>query len=225
MLAASGGYFEVYGAGQKAVVDTLTQPIKDKPFDITQWLAIKLVPGGHPSHATAEAAVNAARQANVSIDQIANIYIARPGGITRVDTAAPRDWVKRFTARIHDRVRHGGQGLCLCPRHGPENPPARDCPGDEAHRTGSQSAGCQIPVQLGRHDHGRDQIRSAFHQHGGGTAGLGTAGIEWSDIEAKYNALMPGSKLSKSKIDESLKVIRAYDQVKNASELTNLLKA
>ena len=31
-------------------------------------------------------------------------------------------------------------------------------------------------------------------------------------------------KLPKSKIDESFKVIRAYDQVKNASELTNLLK-
>ena len=51
MLAAPGGYFETYGAGKKAVVDTLTQPVKDKEWDITKWLAIKLVTGGHPSHA------------------------------------------------------------------------------------------------------------------------------------------------------------------------------
>ena len=49
--------------------------------------------------------------------------------------------------------------------------------------------------------------------------------LDWADIDKKYQALMPGSKLPKSKIDESFKVIRAYDQVKNASELINLLKA
>jgi hypothetical protein len=53
----------------------------------------------------------------------------------------------------------------------------------------------------------------------------GPCGIDWADIDKKYQALMPGSKLPKIKIDESFKVIRACDQVKNASELTNLLKA
>ena len=78
MLGAPGGYFATYGAGAKAVTDTLTKDTKE--WDITKYLAIKLVPGGHGSHATAEAAVNAAKQGNVSINDIAKIYIARPGG-------------------------------------------------------------------------------------------------------------------------------------------------
>jgi hypothetical protein len=52
----------------------------------------------------------------------------------------------------------------------------------------------------------------------------GPRGIEWSDIEAKYQALMPLSKLPAARINESFKVIRPYDKVKNPSELISLLK-
>ena len=42
-------------------------------------MGIKLVPGGHPSHATAEAAANAARAGNVAPDEVETITISRPG--------------------------------------------------------------------------------------------------------------------------------------------------
>jgi 2-methylcitrate dehydratase PrpD len=226
MLAAGGGYFEVYGAGKKAVVDTLTQPIKDKPFDITKWLAIKLVPGGHGSHATAEAAVNAARQANVSVDQIANIYIARPGGIARVDTAAPRDWVEAIhsteymiASAMVDKdygFVHGTDPKIHRPEIGRVMKLIAPDPNPPAH---------QYPYSYG----GTITIVTKSGQRFTSTVDAprasGPRGIDWADIDKKYQALMPGSKLPKSKIDESFKVIRAYDQVKNASELTNLLKA
>ena len=42
-------------------------------------MAIKLVPGGHPYHAIAEAAANAARKGNVAAAEVASITISRQG--------------------------------------------------------------------------------------------------------------------------------------------------
>ena len=55
--------------------------------------------------------------------------------------------------------------------------------------------------------------------------GSAPRGIEWSDVDAKYHALMPESKLPASRIEESLKVIHGFEQVKRVSELTSLLKS
>ena len=55
--------------------------------------------------------------------------------------------------------------------------------------------------------------------------GSAPRGIEWSDVDAKYRALMPESKLPAARIEESLKVIHAFDQVKRMSELTRLLSS
>jgi len=46
---------------------------------------------------------------------------------------------------------------------------------------------------------------------------------QWSDIEAKYRALMPQSKLPADRISEILRTIRNFEQVKSVSELTGLL--
>ena len=53
--------------------------------------------------------------------------------------------------------------------------------------------------------------------------GSGPSGIEWSDVEAKYRALMPESKLAGRRIDDVIAVIHRFERVKNASELTRLL--
>src|SRR5205823_12045110 len=42
-------------------------------------MAVKLVPGGHPYHALAEAAANAARDANVDAAEVESIIASRPG--------------------------------------------------------------------------------------------------------------------------------------------------
>jgi 2-methylcitrate dehydratase PrpD len=59
-----------------------------------------------------------------------------------------------------------------------------------------------------------------------GVAPRGSAprGIEWSDVEAKYRALMPTARLSARRIEETLSVIHRFDQVKHVSELIGLLK-
>ena len=48
-------------------------------------------------------------------------------------------------------------------------------------------------------------------------------GIAWSDVDAKYRALMPDSKLPAQRIEQSLRVIHGFEKVKNVSELIGLL--
>jgi 2-methylcitrate dehydratase PrpD len=73
MLEASGGFLTVYG-GSKPDSQILTRDY-GKEWDITKYLAIKLWPGAHPFSSLVEAAMNAARQANVSAGDVAKILV------------------------------------------------------------------------------------------------------------------------------------------------------
>jgi hypothetical protein len=53
--------------------------------------------------------------------------------------------------------------------------------------------------------------------------GAGMLGIAWSDVDAKYRALMPNSGLAPNSIEESLDLIHRFRQVVNVSRLTLLL--
>ena len=75
ILETRHGFFEVYGGTHGAGV---TRDL-GREWDIITDMAIKLVPGGHPSHALAEAAANAARAGNVSPDEVEAITLSRPG--------------------------------------------------------------------------------------------------------------------------------------------------
>jgi 2-methylcitrate dehydratase PrpD len=52
--------------------------------------------------------------------------------------------------------------------------------------------------------------------------GSAPRGIEWSDVDAKYRALMPESGLPPKRIDQALNMIHRFEQVKKVSELTAL---
>jgi 2-methylcitrate dehydratase PrpD len=54
--------------------------------------------------------------------------------------------------------------------------------------------------------------------------GSAPRGIAWSDVDAKYRALMPDSKLAAPRIEESLSVIHGFEKVKNVTELIRLLR-
>ena len=53
--------------------------------------------------------------------------------------------------------------------------------------------------------------------------GAGMLGIAWSDIDAKYRALMPHSGLASAQIEASLAVIHDFRAVARVSALTDLL--
>jgi 2-methylcitrate dehydratase PrpD len=53
--------------------------------------------------------------------------------------------------------------------------------------------------------------------------GSGPRGIEWSDVDAKYRALLPDSRLPAKRIEEVLSLVHDFDRTKRVSELTRLL--
>ena len=96
MLGARGGFVDVFGGGRDAV--RLLSVDLGQRWDIVEFLAIKLWPGAHPFSGTLEAAVNAARQANVPAD--AWQRFSSPGLTARTSAAAAvlAIWWRRSTA-------------------------------------------------------------------------------------------------------------------------------
>ena len=83
------GFFSAYGG------DHLEDVTKDlgREWDITTNMAIKLVPGGHPHHAAAEAAANAAIAGNVNPADVASIVVSAPKYRTLPGPKHPTDLI------------------------------------------------------------------------------------------------------------------------------------
>src|SRR5262249_13001671 len=76
ILEKKKGFLDIYGGGRGDLAC-----VRDgwgESWDIITDMAIKLVPGGHPSHALGEAAAQASRQANVAPEQVASIVVQQP---------------------------------------------------------------------------------------------------------------------------------------------------
>jgi hypothetical protein len=62
-------------------------------WDIITDMAIKLVPGGHPYHALAEAAANAAREGNIAPQDVDSITVSCPGFTALTGPLRPTDLI------------------------------------------------------------------------------------------------------------------------------------
>jgi 2-methylcitrate dehydratase PrpD len=221
ILETRQGFFEVYGgADGKGVLQDL-----GKNWDIITDMAIKLVPGGHPSHALAEAAANAARAGKVSADEVDTITLSRPGVTALSGPLHPTDlidmahspayflaagvadqdfsWVHATEAKITDPVIHQ---LLDKVRVGP--PPTAHV---ERYR---QGATVTIRTKDGR----------TFTSTVYAPKGSGMLGIDWADVDAKYRTLVPQAQLQDRQIDASLQLIHDFRQVKHVSALLDLLQ-
>jgi len=193
-------------------------------WDITTDMAIKLVPGGHPYHAFAEAAANASRSGNIAAAEITSITIARPGMTALTGPRHPADlvdmahspayfaaagaadgvfsWEHASAAKITDPVIHR---LIDLVQVGP--PPVED-----AVRF-RQGAKVTIRTQNGR------EATSTVYLPKGAAA----LGIAWSDVDAKYRSLVPASGLSSVAIEESLALIHRFSDLEKVSSLPTVL--
>ena len=225
ILEARHGFFEVYGGvegatGGESVIRDLGQS-----WDIMTDMAIKLVPGGHPHHALAEAAANAAKDGSISPDEVESITLSRPGVTSLGGPLHPTDligmahspayflaagvadrdfsWVHATAAKISDPVIHG-----LIDKVRVGAPPNEDV---EHYRQGAT-------VTI-RTSNGRTSTSTVYAPRG-----AGILGIAWSDIDAKYRALVPHSGLPDRQIEASLGVIHNFRHVTNVSALTKLLR-
>jgi 2-methylcitrate dehydratase PrpD len=222
ILETEGGFLEVYG--NRPDVDEVTRDF-GRRWSILADMGIKLVPGGHSSHAIAEAAANAARAGNVSPDEVETITISRPGfralngpqyptdliGIAHSPAyfaaagVADRDysWAHAFEEKIN---RPAIRALLGKVRAG--DPPTENL---DRYKSGA--------VVIIRTKDGRDHSSTVYAPRG-----AAILGIDWADVEAKYRALAPFAKFSGDNLEASMKVIRNFRAVKDVSELVGLLR-
>jgi len=222
MLGARGGFVEVFGGGRDAV--RLLSSDLGQRWDIVEFLAIKLWPGAHPFSGTLEAAVNAAREAKVPADGVAKILIAGPDRTTVGGSRRPRDlveaihslpyfvasavadkeftWIHATEGKIFDPVVARLMGLVELD---PAPPPV----------TYKWNWGGSVTLVT--------TSGQRFTSTVDAPRGSGPRGIEWSDVDAKYRALMPDSKLPAARLQQILDEIHQFERVKSVPAFARLL--
>ncbi|MCC7080826.1 MAG: MmgE/PrpD family protein [Burkholderiales bacterium] len=220
ILEMQRGFFESYG--NEPDIPGVTREL-GRNWSILTDMGIKLVPGGSPFHAIAEAAADAARSGNVVPDEVETItvsiryrykgpqfptdligiahspvYFAAAGVADREYT-----WAHAFEDKINDPRIRGLLGKVRL-----VDPPTENV---ERYKSGAV-------VTVTTKD-GRSSASTVYAPRG-----AAILGIAWADVEAKYRALAPYAKLSGNNLEASLQVIRHFRDVKKVSELVGLLR-
>jgi len=219
------GFFQVYGGVDGAAAGVSVTRNLGESWDIVTDMAIKLVPGGHPHHALAEAAAKAARDGHIATDEVESITLSRPGVIALGGPLHPTDligmahspayflaagvadrglsWAHATPEKITDPVIHR---LIDKVRVGP--PPTEN--------VANYRQGATVTIRT------RDRRSSTATVYA--PRGAGFLGIAWADVDAKYRSLMPHSGLSGEQIEASLAVIHDFRGLKDVAEFVDLLK-
>jgi 2-methylcitrate dehydratase PrpD len=222
MIDGPAGFIDVFGGGPESV-GKLTADL-GASWDINDYFAIKLWPGAHPLSGMVEAAVTAARENNIAPDDVAQILVAGPFVRTMFGSRRPKDhveaihsmpyfvasaiadktftWVHATADKIFDPV---VQKLMSVVDPDPSPP---------AVTTRWLWAGTVTIVMKS----GARITRTVDAPRGSAPRG-----IAWSDVEEKYHALMPQSKLPARRLDEILATIHGLEDVSDVSQLTRLL--
>ena len=222
-LEAPRGFLAALG-GQD--IEAITARLGES-WDIVTDMAIKLMPGGHPFHAIAEAAAMAAIEGNVDPREVESITISAAQMKDWGSHAHPRDLIGAahsvvyfVAASVADRSftwEHMAEAKMLDPLIGA----LQDKVVFDQHPT-------PLPDRFTHRHGGTVSIRlrsgTVVSHTCKAPRGSGPRGVEWADVDAKYRRLVPMSGLSSSNIDASLTLIHGFDQVVDVGELTRLLR-
>jgi 2-methylcitrate dehydratase PrpD len=225
ILEARRGFFEVYGGADPQQAGTRAIEGLGQSWDILSDMAIKLVPGGHPYHAFAEAAANAAKAGNIAPEEVESITIARPGFTVLTGPLHPADligmahspayfaaagaadrefsWAHATAAKIADPIIHR---LIDRIEVGPE--PTADA--------GLYRQGATVTI---RTRDGRSETSTVL-----APKGAAARGIDWADVDAKYRTLVPLLPLPERQIEASLALIHDFRRAERVSQLIELLR-
>jgi 2-methylcitrate dehydratase PrpD len=219
------GFFAVYGLDAQAsgrmakVVEKLGQE-----WQILTHMAIKLVPGGHPHHAIAEAAAQAARMADVPVSEISGIICSKPGMKKMQGPRHPANLIDMAHSPIYFAAAGVADGGLTWAHATPEKisdpriqrlldlveagePPTENL---ERYRQGAT-------VTVKTRD-GRSFSSTVFAPRGSAING-----IEWADIDEKLRALLPNASISPSSIDSCVRIVRDLREVNNIRSLVELI--
>jgi 2-methylcitrate dehydratase PrpD len=222
ILEMPRGFFAAYGG---AHLDDVTRDL-GASWDITTNMAIKLVPGGHPHHAAAEAAANAARAGNVDPAEVESIVLSAQKYRT-LHPSHPTDLIGvahspayMIAAAIADK----GYGWI----HASPQKVADPVIAQLLDKIRPDPAPMPYPDRFAHHHGATVTIRlrdgRTFSEHVDFPRGSGPRGIDWADVDAKYRVLAPLSELAPAKIEQALTAVHAFEQLESVSELTRWLR-
>jgi 2-methylcitrate dehydratase PrpD len=190
ILEAPRGFFDTFGAGDR---ESVTRGLGER-WEILDHLAIKLVPGAHPYHAAAEAAVEVARQAHVPPEEIASVTVAarslgrnlvyRPTDLVGMAHSVPYF----VAAAIVDRRfgwEHAAQDKIADPVIGAVQDTVRVDPDVERNATVGRTCGGSVTLTT--------RAGQTYSSTVEAPRGSSERGIEWSDVDAKFRALLVAS--------------------------------
>jgi 2-methylcitrate dehydratase PrpD len=225
ILETRRGFIEVYGGIDGGVGGASVTRGLGQSWDIITDMAIKLVPGGHPYHALAEAAANAARSSNIAPEAVESITVSRPGFTTLTGPLHPTDligmahspayfvaagvadhdfsWIHATAAKISDPVIHQ-----LIDEVRVGAPPT-----DNVSR---YRQGATVTI---RTVDGRVATSTVFEPKG-----AAARGIAWAEVDAKYRTLVPYARVPEPQIGASLAAIHDFREVRSVSTLIDLLR-
>jgi 2-methylcitrate dehydratase PrpD len=224
ILEARQGFFEVYGGIEGALGGASVTRDLGQSWDIITDMAIKLVPGGHPYHALAEAAANAAIEGNITPQDVESIIVSRPGFTALTGPLHPTDligmahspayflaagvadhsfsWAHATAAKIADPTIHQ-----LIDKVRVGAPPT-----DNVAR---YRQGASVTI---RTKDGRTSTSTVY-----APKGAGVSGIAWADVDTKYRALMPLALVHGEQVEASLAVIHDFHRLTRVTTLIDQL--
>jgi len=224
MLEAQGGFLKVFGGGA-GDTSNLTRALSGE-WEIARYLAIKLVPGAHALQPAVEAAILAARQAGVAPSDVTQILVSGPQIRSVGNTQPPKDMVEA----IHSLAYYLASAIAdrdfswvhATPEkiHRPEVARlmalvAIDPAPAPVHYDWNWGATVTVVTRSG----GR------FTRTVDAPRGSAPRGIEWSDVDAKFRALMPQSGLPGARSEETLRKIHEFENARRVAELTGMLRS
>jgi 2-methylcitrate dehydratase PrpD len=222
MVEGPNGFIDVFGGGASSV-ERLTAGL-GASWNINDYLAIKLWPGGHPLSGMLEAAVTAAREGDVQASDVAQILVAGPPVRTMFGSREPKDHVEAIhslpyfvASAIADKNFtwvHATADKIFDPTVRRLMALVDPDPSPPAVQTRWPWAGTVTVVTTS----GARITRTVDAPRGSAPRG-----IEWTDVEAKYRELMPQSGLPARSLDELLALIRGLENVSDVSQLTRML--
>ncbi|MFJ1258518.1 MmgE/PrpD family protein [Cupriavidus sp. CuC1] len=219
------GFFFAYGqdAHVSGRVAEVTRGLGDD-WKILTDMAIKLVPGGHPYHAIGEAAANAARMADVPASEITAIICSRPNARQIKGPRHPTDLIGVAHSPYYFAAAGAVDREFTWAHASPEkimDPAIRrlldlvevgEPPTENVERY-KQGATVTVKARDGR----------SFTSTVYAPRGSAVNGIEWSDVEGKFNTLCPLAGISPSNIARCTQVLRHFRGVKHVRELVELI--
>jgi 2-methylcitrate dehydratase PrpD len=219
------GFFFAYGQDARASgrVADVTRGLGED-WKILTDMAIKLVPGGHPYHAIAEAAANAAQVADIQANDITAIVISRPDAHQIKGPRHPTELIGvahspyYFAAagaadRSFSWVHASGEKIC--------NPEIRrlldlveigEPPTENVQR---YKQGATVTIKT---SDGRSSTNTVYAPRGSAIIG-----IDWTDVDNKFRSLVSMTGTSPSNIQRCLDVIHQFRDVEHVRELAELV--